>query len=130
LRLAPLRVVPCASCPAMADRLQRASRRTIDVPSLPSGTVLSLDGSDWSYGRGQRPGTRFTLVVSRVRTELSACYGGEWAWVDGHTPDCGDRHEPCRQALVRAAALRATAVAILPPEDSHRPSRRQETLPA
>lgn len=105
-------------------------RRPIEVPSLPSGTLLSLDGSDWSYGRGQRPGTHFMLVVSRVRTELSAFYGGEWAWVDGHTPDCGGRHEPCRQALVRAAALRATAVATDPRVDSRRAGRRQDTLPA
>jgi hypothetical protein len=85
---------------------------------LPSGTVLSLDGSDWSYGRGQRPGTRLTLVVSRVRTELSGCYGGEWAWVDGHTPECDGMHEPCRQALVRAAAL-TPSVASLPPAASN-----------
>ena len=85
---------------------------------MPSGTVLWLDGSDWSYGRGQRPGTRLTLVVSRVRTELSGCYGGEWAWVDGHTPECDGMHEPCRQALVRAAAL-TPSKASLPQAASH-----------
>jgi hypothetical protein len=124
-----LLVVPRDGCAAIADRPRQMSRRTIEVPSLPSGTVLSLDGSDWSYGRGQRPGTRFTLVVSRVRTELSACYGGEWAWVDGHTPDCGGRHEPCRQAWVRAAALRATAVATDPRADFRR-AGRQDARPA
>ena len=77
-----------------------------EVPALPSGTVLALDADDWSYGRGLRAGSRAVLVVSRVRTELSGCYGGEWAWVDGHTPDCGEHHEPCRQALIRATALR------------------------
>jgi hypothetical protein len=79
------------------------------VPALPPGTVVSLDGSDWSYGRGQEPGSRLTIVVSRVRTDLSAHYGGEWVWIDGHTPGCEGRHAPCRQALVRTAALTPTA---------------------
>jgi hypothetical protein len=101
----------------VADRLRHPGPVRTGNASLPSGTVLALDGSDWSYGRGARPGTRLTLVVSRVRTELSGYYGGEWAWVDGHSPDCDGRHEPCRQALVRASAL-TPPVASLPPAAS------------
>ena len=90
----------------MADRYgRRGAPRTAQVPALAEGTVLSLDAADWSYGRGLRSGTRAVLVVSRVRTELSGCYDGEWAWVDGHAPDCDGHHAPCRQALIRAAAL-------------------------
>jgi hypothetical protein len=91
------------SRPAVDDRRRRPGR--VEVPELPPGTVISLDGSDWSYGRGQQPGTRLTIVVCRVRTELSAYYGGEWSWIDGHTPVCEGGHAPCRQALVRTAAL-------------------------
>ena len=79
--------------------------RSAQVAALPPGTVLALDSADWSYGRGQPPGTRLVLVVTRIRTELSSCYEGEWAWVEGHAPQCGGAHEPCRQALVRAEAL-------------------------
>ena len=81
------------------------ARRAQPIPELPAGTVLSLAPSDWSYGRGQRPGTAMTLVVSRVRNELAACYGGEYAWVVGHAPDCDRSHPPCREALVTAGAL-------------------------
>jgi hypothetical protein len=80
-------------------------RRDPTVPDLPPGTVLSLSATDWRYGRGQDAGTDMILVVARVRTELSTCYGGEWAWIDGHASDCGGDHQPCRQALVRSTAL-------------------------
>ena len=90
----------------MADRYGHATASRAEAPVVPVGTVLALNADDWSYGRGLRPGRETVLVVSRVRTELSGCYGGEWAWVDGHSPDCGGHHEPCRQALIRAAALR------------------------
>jgi hypothetical protein len=92
----------------MSERFSVTTRRRPSVPALPAGTLLAVDGTDWSYGRGQQQGTRLTLVVIRVRTELADCYGGEWAWVDGHATDCDRQHEPCRQALVRVAALPAS----------------------
>lgn len=82
-------------------------RPTPNVALPPAGAILDLDIDDWSYGRGQQPGSRFILVISRVRHELSACYEGRWVWVDGHAIDCGGQHPPCRQALVRVEALDA-----------------------
>jgi hypothetical protein len=82
------------------------------IPKLPAGTVLPLSATDWSYGRGQRPGQPMTLVVSRVRLELADCYGGEWAWVVGHAPDCDGNHPPCREALVKVSVLNGLSPAV------------------
>jgi hypothetical protein len=90
----------------MADRHRlTAPSRVVEIVSPAAGTVLALDPDDWSFGRGLAPSTRVMLVVSRVRTELSFCYDGDWVWVDGHAPNCDGQHPPCRQALVRTTAL-------------------------
>ena len=90
----------------MSNRLGRPrSDEDMEAPSVPPGSVLSLGASDWLYGRGQEAGTRLIIVVSRVRTDLAPYYNGESVWVEGHAPDCGGQHSPCRQALVRTAAL-------------------------
>ena len=78
--------------------------------SCPTGVVLALSGTEWAYGRGQDPGTPLTMIVTAVRDDLTACYRGEWTWVDGHTPACRADHPPCRQALVRTSVLRRGGV--------------------
>ena len=79
--------------------------RTTAIAPIPAGTVLRLTGTDWRYGKDMPPGRPATLVVHRLRHELSVYYDGEWIWVDAHTLDCDRKHEPCRQALISTQAL-------------------------
>lgn len=77
-------------------------------PYVEPGTVLQLDGDQWSLGLGITPGTHVDVVVHRVRTDI-AKPGDEWLWVLGHRPECEypavDQHPPCVELRVRTTAL-------------------------
>jgi hypothetical protein len=72
---------------------------------LPPGTLLRLNAQDWRYGRGCATGQPVELVVTGLRHDLTRFYGGREIWVEGHTPTCRPDHRPCRQLLVRTAAV-------------------------
>ncbi|SCG38644.1 hypothetical protein [Micromonospora coxensis] len=77
-------------------------------PHVAPGTLLRLDGDDWSFGRDLTPGTHVDVVVVRLRTGL-AHLSDEWRWVLGHRPECAyphvDEHPPCVELRVTVAAL-------------------------
>jgi hypothetical protein len=85
------------------------------VPLLPTGTLLRLNASDWVFGRGCENGGPTEMVLTGMRHDLSGFYGGRHVWVHGHAPTCRPDHEPCRELLVRTAALLRDR---LPPPDS------------
>ncbi|MEU7961383.1 hypothetical protein [Micromonospora humida] len=78
-------------------------------PRVDPGTLLQLDGDDWSFGRDLRPGVHVDVVVVRVRTDL-AHLSDEWMWVLGHRPQCTyphvEQHPPCLELRVRVTTLR------------------------
>jgi hypothetical protein len=80
------------------------------IPQLPTGTLLRLNARDWKFGRGCESGRPAELVLTGLRYDLSGFYAGRHIWVHGHAPTCRPGHEPCRELLVRTAAL-------LPPPD-------------
>ncbi len=85
-----------------------------DVPRLAPGSVLRLGADDWLYGRGVQAGQSADLVVERVRDDLVHLSGGEDVWVEGHAVGCAPGHRPCRELLVRMAALRNVDVSDAP----------------
>ncbi|MFY1684808.1 hypothetical protein ACN265_25125 [Micromonospora sp. WMMD730] len=78
-------------------------------PRVDPGTLLQLDGDDWSFGRSLTPGVHVDVVLVRLRTDL-AHLSDEWMWVLGHRPQCEythvEQHPPCLELRVRITALR------------------------
>jgi hypothetical protein len=70
------------------------------VADVRRGAVLDLADADWLYGDGP-----LTLIVREVRRDLSRDFNGEWLWIEGCRPTCGDEHAHCLRALVRTGAL-------------------------
>ncbi|MCX4385739.1 hypothetical protein OG777_02190 [Micromonospora peucetia] len=79
---------------------------TVPIPEVGPGVLLTLDGDDWSEGRGLVPGSRVEVVLSGLHPDDS----DEWVWVAGHRPGCAyphvDEHVPCLELRVRLAVLR------------------------
>ena len=75
------------------------------VADPPAGTVLHLAAQDFKFGRGCATGEPTAVVVTRLRHDLAHCYDGKLVWVEGHALQCRPDHRPCRQVLVRSAAL-------------------------
>lgn len=79
----------------------------MNVPDVPEGTLLRLDGDDWSYGHGLIPDARVDIVVVRIRDDLAHLHD-DALWVQGHAPECGyhpDPHPPCLELLVKVDRL-------------------------
>lgn len=80
----------------------------MNLPDVPEGTLLRLDGDDWSYGHGLIPGVRVDVVVVRIRDDLAHLHD-DALWVQGHAPECGyqpDPRPPRLELLVKVDRLR------------------------
>ncbi len=72
--------------------------------SVRAGNVVTLCDGEYRYGQGP-----VTLLITRVRTDISLWYDGAWVWIEGF-PILGDGSEgPLRTVLARVAALRPLA---------------------
>ena len=73
------------------------------VPVGP-GDLVTLHEGDHRYGHGT-----VTLLITRVRVDISLWYDGEWVWIEGLPVLPDGSHGRPHTVLARVSALRARA---------------------